>query len=104
MRRPAKRGPGFYGDIVAYDKPTHTAVVQLQDTSLGCAKVYYRCGDIRLGGDPNPPEYWLGQICKMWDLGGGKFRIQLAGGKRTPAVGDQNVYLWWQDCTMDLCP
>lgn len=99
-----KRSPGVYGTIVSYDAATHSVVMQIYDTSLTCAKVFYHCGDIRMGGDPNPPEFWFGEICKMWDLGGGKFRIALAGGKATPQAGDKNAYLWWQDCSGDICP
>ena len=98
------RSPAWYGNIVSYDAATHSVVMQISDPSATCAKIFYRCGDIRKGGDPNPPEFWFGEICKMWDLGGGKFRIALAGGKDTPQAGDKNAYLWWQDCSGDICP
>ena len=98
------RSPAWYGTILSYDAATHSVVMQIYDPSATCAKIFYHCGDIRLGGDPNPPEFWFGEICKMWDLGGGKFRIALAGGKATPQAGDKNAYLWYQDCSGDICP
>lgn len=99
---PVKRGPAWYGKVISTDDSTHSVIVQLNDDA-DCGDVFYRCGDIRKGGDPNPPELWFGTICRMIDLGNSRFQIFLVDGKAWPEPGEDNVYLWWQDCSQDPC-
>ncbi len=99
---PARRGPAWYGKVLSTDDATHSVIVKLNENA-DCSDVFYKCGDIRKGGDPNPPELWFGTICRMIDLGNSTFQIFLVDGKAWPEPGETNVYLWWQDCSEDPC-
>lgn len=98
-----QKGPGLYGTILSVDDSNHSVIVQLYDPGASCGNAFYRCGDIRQGGDPNPPEFWFGTICRMIDLGNNTFQIFLTAGKTRPVGGEQNVYLWPQDCSGGVC-
>lgn len=100
---PVPKGQDWYGTILSTDRAAGTVVVQLYQNA-NCSDVYYYCGDIRLGGDPNPPEYWLGTICEMYDLGNNTFRVKLVRGNFWPDPGQSNVYFHWQDCSGGFCP
>ncbi|HEY7160708.1 MAG TPA: PKD domain-containing protein [Acidobacteriota bacterium] len=101
-RDPARRGPAWYGKVLSTDDATHSVIVKL-DEDADCSDVFYKCGDIRKGGDPTPPEIWFGIICRMVDLGNSTFQIFLVEGKAWPDPGEDNIYLWWQDCSEDPC-
>ena len=98
------RPPALYGTILSVDQSNHSITMQLYDPGATCARAFYKCGDVRLGGDPNPPEFSFGTICRMIDIGSNTFQIFLVGGKDAPQAGQQNAYLWAQDCSGGLCP
>lgn len=99
---PSRRGPAWYGKVLSTDESTRSVIVQLNEDA-DCNDVFYKCGDIRKGGDPTPPEFWFGTICRMIDLGNSTFQIFLVDGNAWPEPGEENVYLWWQDCSEDPC-
>jgi hypothetical protein len=39
----------------------------------------------------------------MIDLGNSRFQLFLVNGNAWPEPGEDNVYLWWQDCSQDPC-
>ncbi|MCI0415239.1 PKD domain-containing protein [bacterium] len=100
----SKRSPDLYGTVASADNASKTIVIQLYN-SASCANVFYRCGDVKLGGDGiGGKEIWYGQICSISDLGNNNFQVRLGGGKGFPNVGQQNVYLHWQHCgSADFC-
>lgn len=101
-RDPSRRGPAMYGKVLSTDDATHSVIVKLNEDA-DCSDVFYKCGDIRKGGDPNPPEIWFGIICRMIDLGNSTFQIFLVEGKAWPDPGEEDVYLWWSDCSGNPC-
>jgi PKD repeat protein len=101
-RNQSRRGPARYGKVLSTDDATHSVIVKL-DEDADCSDAFYKCGDIRKGGDPVPPEIWFGIICRMIDLGDSTFQIFLVEGKAWPDPGEDNVYLWWSDCSSDPC-
>jgi PKD repeat protein len=101
-RNQSRRGPARYGKVLSTDDATHSVIVKL-DEAADCSNAFYKCGDIRKGGDPVPPEIWFGIICRMVDLGNSTFQIFLVEGKAWPDPGEDNVYLWWSDCSSDPC-
>ena len=94
---PSSRGPALYGTILSTDQASKTLVIRLNEPA-SCKTAFYKCGDIRKGGDPNPPELWIGVICRMWDLGNNTFKVQLKLGNYWPSSGERGTYLWWTQC------
>jgi len=95
-----KRSPDLYGVVVAQNQAARTVTVKLYNSAT-CADAFYRCGDLKHGGDIiyGGPEKWIGAICKVYNLGNNTFRVHIgAGGKYWPSTGLRNVYLHWQRC------
>jgi PKD repeat protein len=73
-------------------------------------QAFYRCGDVRIGGlrgwgPPWAQDKWIGVLCKVIDLGGGRAQITLSPirGNYGPAPGDE-IYTWGQkDCSIRDC-
>lgn len=95
------RGPDLYVTIVDWDPPYVT--VRPNSGGASC-RMFYRCGDIRQGGDrPGRPEFWYGTICEMFDLGNGTLKVRLVRGNSAPKVGARDAYFHWQDCSGGYC-
>lgn len=95
------RGPDVYVTIVDWDPPYVT--VRPNGGGASC-RLFYRCGDIRQGGDrPGRAEFWYGTICEMFDLGDGTLKVRLVRGNSAPKVGVRDAYFHWQDCSGGYC-
>jgi PKD repeat protein len=95
------KGPDVYVTIVDWNPPYVT--VRPNGGGASC-RLFYRCGDIRQGGDrPGRPEFWYGTICEMFDLGNGTLKVRLVRGNSAPKVGARDAYFHWQDCSGGYC-
>lgn len=85
-------------------------VVTVRFVEGDVCSAFYRCGDVRIGGlrgwgPPWAQDKWIGVMCKMIDLGGGRAQITLSPirGNYGPAPGDE-IYTWGQkDCSIRDC-
>jgi PKD repeat protein len=85
-------------------------VVTVRFVDSDPCQAYYRCGDVRIGGlrgwgPPWAQDKWIGVMCKVIDLGGGRAQITLAPNRFNygASPGDE-VYTWGQkDCSVRDC-
>ena len=100
---PSRKHEPFFFRVLSEDQSTRTIVGKF-DQDVSCSDVFYLCGDVRIGGiQPNSNEYWIGIICKMYDLGDNTFRIHLVEGKYWVNPGEHGTYVWPQyDCNPNI--
>jgi len=97
-----QHGPDVFIDVLSYSAPF--AIIRKDSGGGTCGQMFYKCGDIRLGGlRPGQHEEWWGTICAMWDRLDGTFRVQIARGNVTPHPATKDLYLHAQDCGGGFC-
>ncbi len=97
-----QNGPDVLIDILSYNKPF--AIFKTDGGNASCAKVFYKCGDLKKGGlHGRGSEEWWGSVCAVWDRLDGTFRVQLVRGNATPHPETKDVYLHAQSCGGGYC-
>jgi chitodextrinase len=96
---PARRGPIIFGTVLSADPSSNTAIVQF-DPNLTCRTGFYNCGDFR----KTDPEKFYGIVRRMFDLGGGKFQVQVDCPVIFPDEPGDSVFIIYKTCSENFCP
>ena len=75
------------------------AIVQF-DPNLTCRTAFYNCGDFR----KTDPEKFYGIVRRMFDLGGGKFQVQVDCPVVFPDEPGDGVFIIYKTCSENFCP
>jgi len=96
---PARRGPVIFGTVLSADPSSNTAIVQF-DPNLTCRTGFYNCGDFR----KTEPETFYGIVRRMFDLGDGKFEVQVDCPPHFPDEPGDSVFIIYKTCSDNFCP
>jgi PKD repeat protein len=99
---PSRLHEPFFFRVIQEDRASKTIVGKFFK-DVDCEDVFYKCGDVRIGGIGGQKEYWIGIICEMFDLGDNTFKIVLTEGKYWVEVGEQGTYVWPTPCEANTC-
>lgn len=99
---PSRKHEPFFFTVLNEDRASKTLIGKFED-DVDCEDVFYKCGDVRIGGIGGQKEYWIGIICEMYDLGNNTFRIVLTEGKYWVEAGETGTYVWPTACEANTC-
>ena len=99
---PSRLHEPFFFRVIEEDRSNRTLVGKFFD-DVNCEDVFYKCGDVRIGGIGGTKEYWIGIICEMYDLGDNTFKIVLREGNSWVEVGESGTYVWPTACEATTC-